>query len=467
MIKNYMLDTNVLMSNPGSIFGFEDNNVYLCGTILQELDKHKNDEGEHGYNAREAIRTITQLINSALSAVDKSDRLKIVRETGIALPNGGRLFFEPDGVNQDNLPKGYDIKVADNRIISSCIHMNNTYLRDNHITLLTDDNSCLVNALVCGINAENVRNEQSDPSYSGHLEIEIAKWELIDELYAKGEIKASSVKEFKKLDYPLLENQFVTITSGNKSVLSVHQRGMIKRIKDDFLVHKNIRPLNKMQAYAMWALLNPEIPLVILEGPAGTSKTFSSLACGLHQLGIGQHGCDRADFEIYDRLLISRPNNKTSDQDFGYLPGTLEEKMSPLVASYMDNLETIYSDKKSPASETRKIVEGMLYDRYIELCPLYSIRGRSISNSFLICDEAQNATKKLIKDVVTRPCKNTKIIIAGDPTQVDNVSLDLRNNGLIYAKDCMKGSPLVAVIRFDETDCVRSALAEEALKRMK
>lgn len=466
MVKNYMLDTNVLMSDPNSIFGFEDNNVYLCGTILQELDKHKNDEGEHGYNAREAIRTITNLMDSTLSGVPKEDRLETIRKEGINLPNGGKLFFEPDGVDQDNLPKGYDIKIADNRIISSCIHMNKTYLKDNPITLLTEDNSCLVNALVCGVNAENVRNDQSDPSYSGHLEIEISKWELIDELYQKGEIKASSVKEFKKLRYPLLENQFVTITSGNKSVLSVHQKGMIKRIKDDFLVHRNIRPLNKMQAYAMWALLNPNIPLVILEGPAGTSKTFSSLACGLHQLGIGHYG-DRADFEIYDKLLISRPNNKTSDQDFGYLPGTLEEKMSPLVASYMDNLETIYSDKKVPVSETREVIDNMLYNRYIELCPLYSIRGRSISNSFLICDESQNAAKKLIKDVVTRPCKNTKIVIAGDPTQIDNVMLDFRNNGLIYAKDTMKGSPLVAVVRFDETHCVRSELAEEALKRMK
>lgn len=466
MIKNYMLDTNVLMSNPESIFGFADNNVYLCGTILQELDKHKNDEGEHGYNAREAIRTITHLIDSTLCNIPKDKRLEVIREKGINLSNGGKLFFEPDGVDQNNLPKGYDIKIADNRIISSCIHMNNSYLKDNPITLLTDDNSCLVNALVCGINAENVRNEQSDPSYSGHLDIEITEWELIDELYRKGEINASGIKEFEKLDYPLLENQFITITSGNKSVLSVYQNGLIKLIKDDFTVHRNIKPLNRMQAYAMWALLNPNIPLVVLEGPAGTSKTFSSLACGLHQLGIGRSG-ERADFEIYDKLLISRPNNKTSDQDFGYLPGTLEEKMSPLIASYTDNLETIYSDKKVPVSETRKMIDDLFYNHIIELCPLYSIRGRSISNSFLICDEAQNATKKLIKDVVTRPCKNTKIIIAGDSTQIDNVTLDLKNNGLIYAKDCMKGSPLTAIIRFNETDCVRSALAEEALKRMK
>lgn len=134
MIKNYMLDTNVLMSNPESIFGFADNNVYLCGTILQELDKHKNDEGEHGYNAREAIRTITHLIDSTLCNIPKDKRLEVIREKGINLSNGGKLFFEPDGVDQNNLPKGYDIKIADNRIISSCIHMNNSYLKDNPVS---------------------------------------------------------------------------------------------------------------------------------------------------------------------------------------------------------------------------------------------------------------------------------------------------------------------------------------------
>lgn len=464
MVKNFMLDTNVLMTNPHSIFEFEDNNIYLCGTILQELDKHKNDDGEFGYNAREAIRAITSLLDN-LANVPNHKRLDISRRYGIDLPNGGKLFFEPDGVNQDNLPKGYDIKVGDNRIISSCIHMNNTYLKDNPITLLTDDSSCLINALVCGVNAEKVQNNQMDPSYSGHLDIEIANWKLIDTLYDTGEIDASDVDEFKELNYPLLENQFVTITSGTKSILTVHQKGKIKRIKDDFVVHRNIRPLNKMQTYAMWALLNPNIPLIILEGPAGTSKTFSSLACGLHQLSIGQH--DRAEFEIYNKMIISKPNSKTSDADFGYLPGTIEEKMSPLIASYMDNLEAIYKDKKVPPSETREMIEDMIYNRYIELCPLYSIRGRSISDSYLICDEAQNASQKLIRDIVTRPCENTKVIIAGDPTQVDNNILTERNNGLMYAKNSMKGSTNCAVIRFNEENCVRSALAEDAIKRMK
>lgn len=464
MIKNYLLDTNILMSNPDAIFGFEDNNVYLCGTVLQELDKHKRDEGERGYNAREAIRTITNLIKEALIDIPKDKRLDIVRTTGITLPNGGKLFFEPDGVDANNLPKGYDINIGDNRIISSCIHMNNDYLKDNPVTLLTNDSGCFVNSMVCGVNAENVRNEEVKYiGYSGHLDLEIEDWRVIDTIHQKKSIDASLIKEILNLDYPLYENQFVTITSGNMCALTVYQNGVLNKI-DDIVVHDNVTPLNKMQHYAMWALTNPDIPLVILEGPAGTSKTFASLACGLHQLGIGNK---RAPQEIYDRILISRPNAKTSDADFGYLPGTLEEKMGPLVASYMDNLEVILGDKNTPIKETRDIIEDMMDNRFIELCPLYSIRGRSINNAYLICDEAQNASKKLIKDVVTRPCKNTKVIIAGDPSQVDNLSLDKRNNGLVYAKDCMKGSPLCAIIRFEPDHCVRSPLAEEAIRRMK
>lgn len=463
MVKNFLLDTNILMSKENSIYGFADNNVYLCGTVLQELDKHKDDEGERGYNARKAIQTLKDLIKTTLDGKTKEERLYIIQKEGIPLGNGGRLFFEPDGVSLDNLPKGYSLDRGDNKIISSCIHMNNSYLRDNNVTLLTNDGSCLINALVCGVNAEEVRNEQIDNiSYSGHLNLQIEEWSIIDDIYAKKTINPNVIKEVRDLDYPLIENQFVTITSGNKSVLTVYHHGQIHKIEDMYL-HNGIKPLNKMQRYAMWALTNPDIPLVILEGPAGTAKTFLSLACGLEQLDAGDH----KEQEPYGRILISRPNNRTTDNDFGYLPGTLEEKMSPLISSYMDNLEEILGGKDTSIIETRHIIEDMMYNRLIELCPLYAIRGRSIHNAYLICDEAQNATKNLIRDVVTRAGRNTKIVVAGDPRQIDNTALDRRNNGLVYLKDCMKGSPNCAVLRFDNEQCVRSILAEDAINRMK
>lgn len=476
MTKNFILDTNVLMSNPAAIFGYADNNVYLCGTVLQELDNHKNDDGERGYNAREAIRNIKSVISEALFGKTPLERYNILTQEGIVLNDeGGRLLFEPDGVTIDNLPKGYTLDKADNRIISTCAHLNRNQCKNEKVTLLTEDAGMYLNAEVCGIHAENVKNERIEyTGYSGHINLSIEDWTLIEEIYKKGSIDANRIPEIRKLEYPLFENQFATIGCGTKTVLTVYQRGIIYKIPDQELTNYDIKPMNKMQRYAMWALTNPNISLVILEGPAGTAKTFLSLACGLHQTDVRSSYsskkdvyCGDSDIEPYGRILISRPNNRSSDADFGYLPGTLEEKMGPLVASYMDNLEEILGNSNTPIKETREIIEDMMYSRLIELCPLYAIRGRSIHNAYLICDEAQNATKNLIRDVVTRAGRNTKVIVAGDPRQIDNTSLDVHNNGLVYLKDCMKGSTNCAILRFDNENCVRSALAEDAIDRMK
>jgi len=474
MIKNFVIDTNVLMSNPNALFGYADNRVFLVGTVLQELDKHKNDEGERGFNARQAIKSINTVVSTAIKDKTAEEIRKMLTVDGIPLNDeGGVLLFEPDGVDENYLPKGYLLDRADNKIISSCIHMNKQYCKDNNVTLLTEDAAMYLNAINCGVKSENIRNEQiAYTGYSGHVNLSIANANHINEIYKKNSIEAKKIPEIKKLDYPLYENQFVTITCGNQSVLTVYQNGMINKIPEDLGINEyKIKPLNKMQRYAIWALTNPAIPLVILEGPAGTAKTFLSMAAGLTQLDISNvYGKDLSEKnrkELYGRILISRPNNKTSDADFGYLPGSLEEKMGPLVASYMDNLEEILGDKDTPIKDTRATIEDMMYSRLIELCPLYAIRGRSIHNAYLICDESQNATKSLIKDVVTRAGKNTKIIVAGDPTQIDNTALSLHNNGLVYLKNCMKGDPLCAIIRFENDNCVRSALAENALNRLK
>ena len=493
MVKNFVLDTNVFMSNSNALFGYKDNTIILCGTVLQELDKHKNDEGERGYNAREAIRHIQRVMKEALtgqnqilngiikdkySSNGKVSHFDILTKIGIPLNDeGGTLLFEPDGVKLENLPLGYELDRADNKIISSCIHMNKTYCKDNPVTLLTEDAGMQVNAETCGVCTDNVKNEQVEyTGYSGHINLEIENWNIIETIHKNKEIPVEKIPEIAKLEYPLYENQFVTVTSGSQSALTVYRKQTLFKIKEDLNIDQyNIKPLNKMQRYAMWALTNPDIPLVILEGPAGTAKTFLSLACGLSMVdtaktygkNLSYYGDGDSD-EQYGRLLIARPNNRSSDADFGYLPGTLEEKMGPLVASYMDNLEEILGGNDSRSlKETRQLIEDMMYDRSIELCPLYAIRGRSIHNAFLICDEAQNATKNLIRDVVTRAGKNTKIVVAGDPRQIDNTLLSLHNNGLVYLKDCMKGSPNCAILRFENENCVRSVLAEDAINRMK
>lgn len=492
MVKNFVLDTNVFMSNANALFNYEDNTIILCGTVLQELDKHKNDDGERGYNAREAIRNIWRVVKDGLDNIETITNdyyeqhpqetrktvtgFVLLTELGIPLNDkGGRLLFEPDGVKIEYLPKGYELDRADNKIISSCIHMNRSYCKNNNVVLLTEDVSMQVNAETCGVHAENVKNEQIEyTGYSGHVNLPIANPKIIDEIYKKGSIKAKNIPEIKELDYPLYENQFVTITCGSQSVLTVYQGEHILHCIDaDGLSDYKIKAMNKMQKYAIWALTNPAIPLVILEGPAGTAKTFLSLACGMSMVDTAKSygkdlSYDDRESTMYNRLIIAKPNHGDSDSDFGFLPGELKEKMGPLNASYIDNLEVILGGGDSRSlRDTKELINDLIDDGSIELCPLYSIRGRSIHDAFFICDEAQNADKKLIKDIITRPAPNTKIIIAGDPSQIDNTKLNEHNNGLVYAKDCMKGSPLCAIIRFEENHCVRSPLAEEALKRMK
>lgn len=445
MVKNYLVDTNILLSNPYSIFGFEDNNIYICGTTLQELDSKKNAPGELGYNAREACRILDALRQ-------KGDLLN-----GVPLDNGGTFFIEPDGVNQSYLPEGYSISSPDNRIISSCIHLNRNKLRNNNVILLTNDVSMRVNATICGLEVQSVINDHvEDDSYTGVRDEEVSG-KIIDEIYKTGAVKPP--KTIKNL----IENEFVTLHYGTQSALSVHRNGMLLHIEAPEAIGK-ITPKNSAQTYAMWALSQPDIPLVILEGVAGSAKTFLSLTMGLTQTRIDEQDKDA----LYSRLMISRPNNNSSDKDFGFLPGDLQDKMGPLLSSFTDNLSIILrgNDRSVPESEVREHIDDMMNQGIIELCPLYSIRGRSIQNGFLICDEAQNASKLLIRDVITRAGKDTKIVLAGDPRQVDNPVLDKKNNGLVYAADKMKGSPLCAIIKFSDNHCVRSDLAEEAIKRM-
>ena len=470
MVKNYLLDTSILLENPRNLFGFADNNVYICGTTLQELDKKKTAHGDVGYNARECCRLLDDLRQ-------QGDLIK-----GIKLENGVTLFIEPNGIDQDLLPKGYSIDVPDNRIISSCLWLNRTL--EPKIILLTNDVSMRVNATICGLEVQGVRNDMIEESlYTGHIDIEVSP-EIINLIHKNKHIELKTLQSINEQlnqtlaesgceDNPmfvetdkLLENEFVTLHAGNQSALSIHQKGGLKLIQPKTLSN-GVKPLNKMQIYAIWALTAPveEVPLVILQGDAGTAKTFLSLAAGLSQVYLGQ---GRRDPEDFGRIMISRPNTQTSDPDFGYLPGELENKMAPLMGAYRDNLEEILGGKDGEDKEqVANHVEDLFESKVIELCPLNYIRGRSVHNTYLICDEAQNANKILMRDVVTRAGRHTKIVIAGDPKQCDVTNLDKHNNGLVYCATAMRGSSNACIITFDHNHCVRSALAEDAIQRMK
>ena len=450
MIKNYILDTNVLLQNPHSIFEFGDNCLWICGTTLQELDHLKSVGGETGYNAREICRILDEM------------RLKGSLLDGIKMENGGTLLIEPDGVSAKYLPDGFSLDVPDNRIISTCIFLNATRCQESPVILLTNDISMRVNASICGLCVEGVKNDKvKKTNYTGHTDIDVPQ-EVIDELYAKGNADASDYKN------DLLENEFVTLHNGNQSGLSIFRSGCFNVVKEQRLFG-GVRPLNKMQTYAIHALMAPveEIPLVILSGPAGTAKTFLSLAAGLTQTYSGQGKQVNDEFR---KMMISRPNAGSSDPGFGYLPGHLDEKMAPLLASYYDNLEELIRNKGGRSENPQDIkneVDDLFAAGIIEIVPLNYIRGRSISDSYIICDEAENATKNLIRDVVTRAGRGSKVIVTGDERQCDVPGLDEFNNGLVYLAEKMKGSSLCAIVRFSESNCVRSKLAETASRMLK
>lgn len=458
MRKNYLLDTNILLQNPQSLFGFADNNVYLCGTTMQELDSKKTEPGELGYNARECCRILDELRETG-------DLTKGVTLATSADPKKcGMLYIEPDGVDQSLLPAGFRIEVPDNRIISTCLYLNHGKLSRRHIILVTNDISMRVNASICGLNVEGYRNDQiKDSNYSGHTDMNVPT-HMIDEVWKEKMI------EFDPNGLEVYPNHFITLHAGQQSALTVYRPdGKLHLIPDNIRLFGNIKPLNAMQRYTLWALTAPveEIPLVVLIGPAGTAKTFLSLAAGLSQTCLGQ-GDKSGD---YRKILISKPNSGSrSEPGFGYLPGDLEDKMAPLVASYYDALEAILggaNGEKEDASQVQFQINDLFDTGVIELCPLNYIRGRSITNKYIICDEAQNATKGLIRDVVTRAGNKSKVIVMGDENQVDAPTLDSRNNGLIYCAESMKYSKQSVVLRFSEKQCVRSRLAEEAIRLMK
>lgn len=439
MKKQFVLDTNVLLIDSRAMYGMQDNTVIILGTVLQELDKLKTAPGETGFHAREAIRELENLRCAG----------DIV--TGIHAPNGGIVRVEPDGANADNLPFGFDISVPDNRIISACLTL--AHSSEAPVILVSDDVAMRINAAACGLEVQAYKNAQSQAVelVEGVHKKRLAP-EKIDELYANGFVPMRSKT--------LCPNDLVTVANDQQSALTFYRDDALHLINQDmYSPSYGLKPLNAMQKYALWALMAPadEIPLVVLVGPAGTAKTILSLAAGLQQVR-SKH---------YSKVFLSRPSAGSYDK-VGFLPGDLEEKLSPLYASFYDNLEALL---RTPANSNRstqpkELINQLIQSGTIEIGSLDFIRGRSLSDTYLICDEAQNASRSLIRDVVTRAGQGTKVVLAGDPNQIDVPNLDALNNGLSYAAQVMRASPLCAVITFGTAQTVRSALSMEAVRRM-
>lgn len=455
MVKAYILDTNILLDSPRAIFGFDDNTVIITGTTLQELDSKKTAPGELGFNARETCRIIEKL------------RLKGDLTAGVPMDNAG-VFKVILNAGQWHMPSGYSEDKPDNQIINTVLDIKkNQGHMFNQVILVTNDTSMRINASVCAAACgfsdfvESYRNDHvsSAEMYTGKRELQVSK-EAIDYIYKNKMLPPEAI--FRGDIPEPVENEFFILQSDQSSALAVYRNHELKLIDTKTLHPCHVQPKNASQTFALWALMQPveEIPFVILKGPAGTAKTFLSLAAGLDQT------YDSKTHRSYDSVLISR-NNVMADADFGYLPGELEDKMNPLLAPFFDNLESLLRGNSDEDRECiSRQIEDMIDSGVIEICALAYMRGRSITNKFLIVDETQNATRSQIRDIITRAGASCKIVICGDPEQIDAHNLDKLNNGLVFASEKMKGSPVCAQISFTEEESVRSELAKEAIKRL-
>jgi PhoH-like ATPase len=458
MIKTYVIDTNVLIQAPYAIECFEENNLVLPLVVLEELDGLKKAEGEKGANARAAVRKLE-------SYRQKGDLLQ-----GVKLPGGGILRIEKNFV-QVELPQDIPDDKPDNRILKVCKGLAETE-KEGQVILVTKDIVLRLKAQILGIRAEDFERErisEDDAQYTGRTEIYFPE---------------EKVKEFKKKGIPLTD-AYQSDEEGNRSTLTFQEnefvilkpdqsvkKTLLGRVSGDKivpLVYKKskpygISPRNVGQYFMQEALMTDAetAPLVIIKGMAGTAKTFYSLAVGLEKVYNNPS-------QEYRRVIVCRPNAQFDD-DIGFLPGDEKEKIAPLMRPVIDNLEQIIdSDEKKRYEDEDELSDKIteIFERgIIQTEALNFIRGRSIVKTYLIIDEAQNMTPNQVKGIITRAGHGTKIILLGDPQQIDRPFLDERTNGLSYAAKYMMNSPLCWQITLSAEECERSALAMDAIKRL-
>lgn len=436
--KIYVLDTNVLLQDPFSIFSFEDNEVVIPAVVLEEVDSKKRYMDEIGRNARQVSRLIDSL-----------------RESGklhekIPLENGGNLRIELNHRSFHQLQEIFVEKTNDNRILAVAKNLfleEQTKEKGRPVILVSKDALVRVKADAIGLFAEDFLSDRVvdfDHIYTGFLEkyIDVG---LIGKFYEKNELLLSDIS-----NHPYYPHQFVVLKdalgSSASAVGVVDSKG--KKIKKLIFDHEHIwgiRPRNVQQTMAIELLLRKDIPLVTLIGKAGTGKTLLALASGLMQT---------EDLGDYKKLLVARPIVPVG-KDLGFLPGEKQEKLRPWMQPIYDNLEYLFNAKKP--GELDAILAGM---GSIEVEALTYIRGRSIPDQYIIIDEAQNLTKHEVKTILTRVGEGSKIVLMGDPEQIDHPYLDAYNNGLTYVVEKFKDQNISGHVKLVKGE--RSSLAQLA-----
>lgn len=436
--KIYVLDTNVLLQDPNALFAFEENEVVIPAIVLEEVDSKKRYMDEVGRNARQVAKLM-----------DQFRHLGKLHEK-VSLENGGQLRVELNHRSFEKLKGNFDEKTNDNRILAVAL---NLFLEEKMkqngkpVILVSKDTLMRVKADALGIQAEDFLNDRvitSDHIYPGYVEAYI-NLDALNKFYTEQSLSVSYLKN--QYVYP---NQFVILKDelgSSSSAIGIISKD--KKVIQPFLVDQDqvwgIKPRNVQQRMAFELLLRDDIKLVTLVGKAGTGKTLLSLAAGLLQT---------EDLQKFGKLLVARPVVPVG-KDIGYLPGEKEEKLRPWMQPIYDNLEFLFNTKKP--GELDQILAGM---GSIQVEALTYIRGRSIPDQFIIIDEAQNLSKHEVKTILTRVGEGSKIVLMGDPEQIDHPYLDQYNNGLAYVVEKFKAEKISGHVKLEKGE--RSGLAQLA-----
>jgi len=442
--KNLIIDTNVFLSDSDCFEKFENNDLFVPIKVLEELDKHKTRQDSVGFHARQAIRRFDALrVSGSLSK-------------GVRLGKGlGVLRFVKAGEGAlEALPKGLSHKSSDNLILAAALAIKAESPKRKTIVISQDVNMRVI-ADALGLLTEDYVSSQvvasRDVIYQGFTRFLVDDF-MVEEFYDNQDVWLYEEDALEQ-GIILYTNQYVMLVSvenEKKTAIArfIDWNNPIKPIaRRDDTFSWGIKPRNKEQKCGLDLLMNDNIPFVSMIGRAGSGKTLMAMAAGLEQvLGLEKGR--------YNRIIISRPVQPLG-KDIGFLPGTMEEKMAPWMKPIFDNMQYIMGSD-------RTMLDLYLEKGVIEIDAITYIRGRSISNAYVIIDEAQNLTAHEVKTIITRIGENTKIVLTGDIEQIDNVYTNETSNGLTYAIEKFKESPLSGHITFKKGE--RSKLATEASK---
>ncbi len=464
MGKNYVLDTNVLLHDPACLERFKENHICILVDVLAELDKFKSEQSERGANARRVHRRLTETFASGG-----------IPTNGVPTEGGGTIrlvIYDPSACpkNSERLDQFYrifpDRDRVDHRILAACFLLQQ-YNTDGQVALVTKDINLQLKARAVSIECQDYLNDKVDAREVSNYEvrrIEVESNEL-QRFASTGEIEMDPQRCLG-----CSVNEYVLLCCGEKQTIPARfqfdKKFVRLNIPDVLKIPdgQSLKPLNLGQRCLIDALLNPDISLVTCYGHAGTGKTLVAVAAGLHEMFNRK----------YNGITVSRPVVSMGDQ-MGFLPGSLDEKMRPWLQPIHDALDLLMrpnvplgpkrkQPKPGAAIAVKKPYEALMEQGILEIEALCYIRGRSIPNRFFILDEAQQLTPQEAKTIVTRMSRDSKLVLVGDPAQIDNPYVDSRSNGLVYTRNRLKDQPFSAHVALNRGE--RSELAEAGAQLM-